>query len=449
MRIATSSLYAQQTAAMDEQQALYAQYGQELSSGKQLQSPSDDPAQIGLDLEFHQTVGLQTQRETNATNGVSELNATDNALSNLTSVMQSARQFAVQGASDTLSAAQRADLGNQVDQLLQQAVAVANTQYGGKYVFAGTAASSLPPAQVQGSPASGVTFTGNGQAQSLADGQAASATFAQAFNYGAPDGSPSVFQTLITLRDTLMHGSVVDQSAAPINQPGQVVAGAGSAAPTALATGGAFAVKPQPDSSGYATIAITGANGQAYDVTLDASPAAVSYDTIDGGPNSLVAQLNALTAQTGVTATYDAASQRLSLAGTGSFSLADVPTPAGATPGGPAVAATGASNLTAVLGLSATADVVQNVSTQLGDIDKGLDAVLGARATVGAQVQSLTAVSSQFQASITDTTSSESAIEDVDVAKVTSQYSAAQVALQAAYSVTSRIESKTLMDYLS
>ena len=44
MRIATSTIYAQQTAAIDDQQALYAQTGLQLSTGHQLNDPSDDPS---------------------------------------------------------------------------------------------------------------------------------------------------------------------------------------------------------------------------------------------------------------------------------------------------------------------------------------------------------------------------------------------------------------------
>src|SRR5581483_381994 len=116
MRIATSTLYAQQTAAMDNQTALEANLGQQLSSGKKLNAPSDDPRQIAEDLQLHVAIDTTTQQSTNVQSAVSELTQTDSALSSLTSVMQSAQTLAVQGASDTLSASQRTDLANQVDQ---------------------------------------------------------------------------------------------------------------------------------------------------------------------------------------------------------------------------------------------------------------------------------------------------------------------------------------------
>src|SRR5450755_4191415 len=78
-----------------------------------------------------------------------------------------------------------------------------------------------------------------------------SPTLQQAFNYNATDGSPSVFDTLITLRDTLDNGLVTDQSAQAINHAGDVIYGAGSpvALQTTLATAGTspFSVLPTPD----------------------------------------------------------------------------------------------------------------------------------------------------------------------------------------------------------
>jgi len=73
MRIATSTIYAQQTAAIDEQTALYAEQGAQLSSGKQLNAPSDDPSQIAEDLQLHVTIDTSTQQSTNVQNAVSEL----------------------------------------------------------------------------------------------------------------------------------------------------------------------------------------------------------------------------------------------------------------------------------------------------------------------------------------------------------------------------------------
>src|ERR1700676_1408537 len=165
MRIATSTIYAQQTAAIDDQAALYAQIGAQLSSGKQVSAPSDDPGRIAQDLLLHTSIDSTNQQSTNVQNAVSELTTTDGALSSLTSVMQSARTLAIQGASDTLTDQQRTALANQIDQILQQAIAVGNSSYAGKYIFAGTSTNGNPPVLHQGSPTTSIVFNGNEQQQ--------------------------------------------------------------------------------------------------------------------------------------------------------------------------------------------------------------------------------------------------------------------------------------------
>ncbi|MHB8356943.1 MAG: flagellin N-terminal helical domain-containing protein, partial [Vulcanimicrobiaceae bacterium] len=227
MRIATSSLYDQQIAAIDNLVAQQAQYGNMLSTGKQLNQPSDNPTQIAQDLGLHTAISEENQTSTNIQNATAEMTTVDGSLSSLTNILQSARSLAVQGATDALSPAQQRSLASQVDGLLQEAIGLANTQYGGTYVFAGTAAPSSPPVSGNGQPVSSVTFTGNFEAQQqrFTNGQSTktSVTLQQAFNYGATDGSPDVFQTLVNLRDTLANGSIVDQSGAALNKAGTVV----------------------------------------------------------------------------------------------------------------------------------------------------------------------------------------------------------------------------------
>jgi len=448
MRIATSSMYAQQTAAITDQESLYQLIGNQLSTGKQLQNPSDDPARVAQDLTLHTAIDATNQQSTNVQSAVSELTTTDSALSSLTSVLQSARQLAIQGSTDNLTDQQRTALGNQIDQLLQQSIAVGNTSYAGRYVFAGTAKTANPPVQQQGNPIAAVQFQGNEQAQGqlVYNGQefALSTTFQGAFNYQSADGSPDVFQTLITLRNTLVNKTATDQSAAAINKAGAVVYGPqgvpASPAPTTIGTPNAFAIAPVADSTGNFSITINGSvNGVQGISTITVPPGAAIDDGV-APPlgTSLVAKINAVTATTGVTASFNAKTQKVVLSGTGSFYVNDTPSPGAVNSG----------NLTTVLNLAPQADFVQNVSTQLGDIDHALNSVLNARSVVGARIQALGSIQNQLQTDVTDNKKSESSIEDVDVAAAVSKFSQTQTALQAAYSTTTKLESKTLFDYL-
>ncbi len=452
MRIATSTLYTQQAGAIDNLQAQYQTQALNLSTGKTLDAPSDDPTQIGLDLNIHTAIAVDNQQAVNIQAATGQLTSTDNALANLTSVLQSARELATRGASDGLSADDRKNVADQVDQQLQQVLGVANTQYGGTYVFAGSGQSATAPVTTSGSPVSTIHFSGNEQPQTpmLLSGQnfALSPTLQQAFNYNATDGSPSVFGVLTTLRDTLAKGLVTDQSAQPVNHPGQVIYG--SASPVALqttlgATPSPFAIVPAPDSTGHYTISINNAdaNGKQHVNVYSFS----ATTPIDGTAGTSITELinanNTGTNATGLTATFDAQTQRLVLtsAGGGAFSVTNEASP-GAT--GPA----DTSNFLLALGLSGNATLPQTVSTQLGDIDHVLDVALNARALVGSRINALAQVNTQVTNSVADGTAVTSGIEDTDVAKATTQLTATQVALTASYSVTSRLESKDLFDYL-
>ncbi|HEY8312733.1 MAG TPA: flagellar hook-associated protein FlgL [Candidatus Baltobacteraceae bacterium] len=434
MRIATSTIYNNQSASIDDLVSQQQQYGATLSSGKQVNVPSDDPTQIAQDLSVRTAIAQGNQTSSNVQSISAELTTVDSALSSLSSVMQKARSLAVQGASNALSPAQQQAIANQVDGLLQQAIGIANTQYAGKYVFAGTANPQQKPLLTSGQPVSGVTFNGNlnAQSQQLNNGQTiqTSLTIQQAFNYQSTDGSPDVFQTLITLRDTLSSGAVVDASAAAINKPSTSLIGTPVApATSSLLSSANFATPLQTDSTGSASFTIASGldpNGTTFTFT----PASTIQN--------VVTAINAQTATTGVSATFDNHAQKLILTGAGSFQVKDAPSPG----------ATNAGNLVEVFGVQPQADVVSNLSRQIGDLDTALAGVVNSRSVLGGNIQTITSIGDATDSQVVNNTKVQSGIEDADIAKVISQFSQTQTALQAAYGTTTRLEGKTLFDYL-
>jgi flagellar hook-associated protein 3 FlgL len=442
MRIATSTIYTDQASSIDNLTATYQLEGQQLSTGKSLNAPSDDPSVIAQDIAVRADNSVHTQLGKNFTDLGNELTTVDGALSNLTSVLQQARNLAVQGASDTINASQRGDIATQVDQLLSEAIGFANTQYNGKYVFAGTQVPTTIPLVIgQGSPITTVTSQGNTVQQTQQDPNGTTitrgVTLQQAFNYNAPDGSPDVFQTLINLRDTLSQGKVIDESGAALNLHGTVITNATTFAQ--LTTSGAGQIMAQPlktDSSGQVTINIAnGVNQNGVNVTFTAA------DTL----GSMITKINTATAgaNMGITASFNAQTQRISFTSTSNppapFTVQDV-----ATPG----ASTNTGNFETAFDVTQQATTTGYVSTQLGDIDHVIEVMLNARATVGSEIQSATSLQTQASSQVLNDTTVQSGLEDTDIAKVTTQFSQTQTVLQAAYATTTRLEGKTLMDYL-
>jgi flagellar hook-associated protein 3 FlgL len=427
MRIATTTLYDQQTSAIENLASQQATQGNQLSTGISLNQPSDDPTHIAQDLELRTQVALGNDSVQNISSDSAELNTVDGALSSLTNVMQSARSLAVQGASDTLTAQQRQALADQVNGLLDEAIGLANTQYGGKYVFAGTATPATPPVSAIGSPTASVTFNGNleNQTQTFSNGQSlqTSVTLRQAFNYANTDGSPDVFQTLANLRNTLTTGNVVDQSAAGVNVPGTVITGA------TLLNSANLGTKIVPDSTGNVSIEIGSAQ--------NTNGAVLTFNPATATINSVITAING--SGTGVTASFDAVNQKLVLTGTGDFQIKDWPSPG----------ATDTANFTSAFALQGQADAVNTLSGQIGDIDNALQGTLDSRSQLGSTVQTLTALSGTDSQQVLNNTQVQSGLEDTDIAKVISQFSETQTALQAAYGTTNKLESKSLFDYLT
>jgi flagellar hook-associated protein 3 FlgL len=247
----------------------------------------------------------------------------------------------------------------------------------------------------------------------------------QAFNFNAADGSPDVFQTLIDLRNTLENPTIVSESASGVNK-----ANTAFTAATAINAAGMLKTPLFADSNGNVDIMITSSlapNG----VTI-----ALPQATTLGG---VVAAINAQSGATGVTASFDYKQQRLILASpSGAFQVTDAASAGATTPG----------NFTTAFGLQTQANLQTDVSRQIGDIDKATQTLLNARATVGGNLQTLTALGTATSSQVVNDTKVQSGIEDADIAKVISQFSQTQTALQAAYGTTTRLESKTLFDYL-
>jgi flagellin-like hook-associated protein FlgL len=155
---------------------------------------------------------------------------------------------------------------------------------------------------------------------------------------------------------------------------------------------------------------------------------------------NVIAAINAASTATGVVATFNYQTQRLALNDVGNqdFLVSNVAT-------GPGIAT---SNFTNAFLLGSTGDVVNNLSTQLGDIDNNLTVSLTAAGQIGATVQTVSALSEVESSRGTSDTQVQSNLEDTDIAKVTSEFTLSQTALQAAYQTTTRLEEDDLFDYL-
>ena len=121
-----------------------AQTQNQLSSGKQITKPSDDPFGTARALQFRADLAANQQYQANVNDASGWQNATDTALGQINSLTQRARDLLVQGANDTVSAAGRQSIAAEIDQITDSIKSIGNTEYAGRYIFAGSKTTAPP-----------------------------------------------------------------------------------------------------------------------------------------------------------------------------------------------------------------------------------------------------------------------------------------------------------------
>ncbi|MGI6143945.1 MAG: flagellar hook-associated protein FlgL [bacterium] len=108
-----------------------------LATGKRISRPSDDPSGLAYSMGLRANLAALERYEKNVDTAQSWLEATDSALDSATNILHRAKELAVYGASETLDEQSREALAEEVGQLLEEMRQVANTNFAGRYIFAG------------------------------------------------------------------------------------------------------------------------------------------------------------------------------------------------------------------------------------------------------------------------------------------------------------------------
>ena len=121
-----------------------AQTRDQLSSGKEIQKPSDDPFGTARALQYRADLAANAQYQANVGEASSWQNATDISLGQIGGLTQRARDLLVQGANDTLGSSGRQSIATEIDQIIESIKSAGNTQYAGRYIFSGSKTTTAP-----------------------------------------------------------------------------------------------------------------------------------------------------------------------------------------------------------------------------------------------------------------------------------------------------------------
>lgn len=184
MRVTQNLDQTQFLAALQTLESGINQTQNQMSSGKQFTTASQDPTAAGAVNNYTQALAQSQQYATNASSAQTNLNTEDNALTQLQNQLQSLRDLALEAGNGALSNTDRSAIATQAVQIQNSLLSLANTTNGnGEYIFSGFAAQTQPFTL----SAAGATYNGDqGQrqiqiaaGQTVADGDNGNTVFNQ------------------------------------------------------------------------------------------------------------------------------------------------------------------------------------------------------------------------------------------------------------------------------
>lgn len=394
MRISTLTFQQDATSQMELLQSDMATTQNQLASGKKLQSAADDPAAMAQVNQLNVQLSASQQYVTNGNAASANLQMEEQAMSDATDLLQSARDLAVQANNSALSAAQRQDIATQLQQQLQQLVAIGNrADANGNFLFAGNASTTQPFAQ----SGSSVTYSGSDTVHQV--------QIAANQRISAGDTGAAVFMNIPAGNGTFT------TAAAAANT------GTGSIGPGTVSDPSAWV----PD-----TYNVSFSSPSQYQVTNSSGSVVASGTFSDGDSISFKG------IQVAITGTPAAGDQ---------FTVAKAGT------------ASAFSTLSGLIStLKSTTLSSAQIATQIGgalqQIDGSISNLNNVSASVGARLNSITSSQSSAQSVQTNLTTSISQLSDVDYAAAITRLNTEELSLQAAQESYASIAKLSLFNFI-
>ncbi len=136
----------------------------QISSGNQMATISDNPVNMVTALILRTNLTQITNYQNNLSFGNTAINAAENSLTQMKDLTMQAKTLAIQQVNASVSPENRASAAQQVNNLWQEAITLANSQVAGQYVFGGyrtTGYTAAEPAPFIADMGSGYQVNGN------------------------------------------------------------------------------------------------------------------------------------------------------------------------------------------------------------------------------------------------------------------------------------------------
>lgn len=117
---------------------------EQMTSGKEIRKPSDDPAKIARAMQLHTDINANKQYNSNISDTINWLDITDTALGQLGNVLQRMSELLMQSGNAAYSSTERQSIKDEFNERIEEFTQILNTSYDGKYIFGGTRTTTKP-----------------------------------------------------------------------------------------------------------------------------------------------------------------------------------------------------------------------------------------------------------------------------------------------------------------
>ncbi|MBX9812858.1 MAG: flagellar hook-associated protein FlgL [Burkholderiales bacterium] len=402
MRISTNTVYEQGITTIQRQQETLLKTQQQVSTGRRILTPADDPIAAARALDVSQAQSANSQFAVNRNSAKSSLGLEESVLQSLTDLIQNVRETTITAGNPVLSNNDRAALAAELRGRLDQLTGLANSTDGsGQYLFSGYQGNTKPFTLT----ATGAQYSGD-QGQRLIQVGAAR-------QIGISDSGVDIFERI-------RNGNGVFVAAAGATNAGNGIISPGSVVDPAALT------------------------GHSYQINFSVTGGVTTYDVVDTTTSTTLSTGNAYVSGNAIA--FD---------GIG-FDIQGSPA------NGDRFTITPSSNqslfktlndlitivATPVNDAAGRARLANGLNLALLNLDHALDNVLRVRADVGSRLQEVDALDSlgedlslQYQQTL-------SQLQDVDYARAISDLSRQQAYLEAAQKSFLKVTGMTLFDFI-
>jgi flagellar hook-associated protein 3 FlgL len=402
MRISTNTVYDQGVSSILRQQEGMLKTQQQVSSGRRILTPADDPVAAARALDVTQAESINTQYAENRNNAKSSLGLAEGVLQGVTTLIQDVRTVIVNAGNPVLSDNDRASLAIELRSRLDELIGLANSTDGaGQYLFSGYQGATKPFTQT----AAGVQYSGD-QGQRLIQASASR-------QLAVSDSGTDIFERIKNGNGVFVTAASAANSGTGVIGPGAVVTPAG----------------------------LTGHN---YQINFTVAAGVTTYDVVDATSSTTLSVANSYTS--GSTISFDGLE----------FDIQGVPANGDQFTVAPSTNQSlfkTLSDLIAVVaapvnGQAGGARLSNGLNAALLNLDRGLDNILGIRAAVGTRLQEVDALQSAGEDLALQYQQTLSQLQDVDYAQALTELNRQQVYLEAAQKSFVKVSGLSLFNYL-